>query len=85
MAGRDFDQSVFTALKKQVFIPNKDYFEVCLGCLRIACQMRGGACFAASLLAHKQQPDDWTVLDRLAVCNIWDGGVDPSSAAGTFG
>ena len=32
-------------LKKQVFIPNKDYFEGCLGCLRIACQMRGGACF----------------------------------------
>ncbi len=30
--------------------------------------MRGGRLlFAASLLAHKQQPDDWTVLDRLAV------------------
>ena len=32
-------------LKKQVLFQIRIILKVCLGCLRIACQMRGGACF----------------------------------------
>lgn len=69
MAGRGiFDQSVFTAFEKQVFIPNKDYFEGLFGVFADSLPDAWGRLLLRRLLlAHKQQPDDWTVLDRLAV------------------
>ena len=55
-------------LKKQVFIPNKDYFEGLFGVFADSLPDAWGRLLLRRLLlAHKQQPDDWTVLDRLAV------------------
>ncbi|MFQ8842756.1 MAG: HipA N-terminal domain-containing protein [Clostridium fessum] len=56
-------------LKKQVFIPNKDYFEGLFGVFADSLPDAWGTpAFAASFAGCiSSSQDDWTVLDRLAV------------------
>ncbi len=56
-------------LKKQVFVPTKDYFDgIIWSILQIVCRIIGGRLLLDRLLrAHKQNPDKLTVLDRLAI------------------
>ena len=55
-------------LKKQVFIPTKDYFDGLYGVFADSLPDNWGRLLLNRLLrAHKQNPDELTVLDRLAI------------------
>ena len=55
-------------LKKQVFIPTKDYFDGLFGVFADSLPDNWGKLLLNRLLrAHGQNPDDLTVLDRLAI------------------
>lgn len=55
-------------LKKQVFVPTKDYFDGLFGVFADSLPDNWGRLLLNRLLrAHKQNPDKLTVLDRLAI------------------
>ena len=55
-------------LKKQVFVPTKDYFDGLFGVFADSLPDNWGRLLLDRLLrAHKQNPDKLTVLDRLAI------------------
>ena len=55
-------------LKKQVFVPTKDYFDRLFGVFADSLPDNWGRLLLDRLLrAHKQNPDKLTVLDRLAI------------------
>ena len=55
-------------LKKQVFVPTKDYFGGLFGVFADSLPDNWGNLLLNRLLRkHKQNPDDLTVLDRLAI------------------
>ena len=55
-------------LKKQVFVPTKDYFDGLFGVFADSLPDNWGKLLLDRLLrAHKQNPDKLTVLDRLAI------------------
>ena len=55
-------------LKKQVFVPTKDYFDGLFGVFADSLPDNWGRLLLDRLLrAHKQNPDKFTVLDRLAI------------------
>ena len=55
-------------LKKQVFVPTKDYFEGLFGVFADSLPDNWGRLLLNRLLReHKQNPDELTVLDRLAI------------------
>ena len=55
-------------LKKQVFVPTKDYFDGLFGVFADSLPDNWGRLLLNCLLrAHKQNPDKLTVLDRLAI------------------
>ena len=55
-------------LRKQVFVPSKDHFEGLFGVFADSLPDHWGRLLLNRLLrAHKQKPDELTVLDRLAI------------------
>ena len=55
-------------LKKQVFVPQKDYFDGLFGVFADSLPDNWGRVLLNRLLrSHKQNPDELTVLDRLAI------------------
>ena len=55
-------------MKKQVFVPAKDYFDGLFGVFADSLPDNWGKLLLRRLLrAHGQNPDDLTVLDRLAI------------------
>ena len=55
-------------LKKQVFLPTKDYFSGLFGVFADSLPDNWGRLLLDRLIrAHKQAPDELTVLDRLAI------------------
>lgn len=55
-------------LKEQVFVPTKDYFQGLFGVFADSLPDNWGRLLLNRLLrSHKQNPDDLTVLDRLAI------------------
>lgn len=68
MAGnRIFDQPIFIAFAKQVFVPVKDHLKDYWGFADSLPDHWGRLLLDRLLRAHKQNPDELTVLDRLAI------------------